>query len=154
MGTVQVAFTPDDDAAALVIAAIREARQQIRVQAFSFTHRAIADALIAAHQRGVDVALIVDSEQTDSISTSVVRYVAAAGVPVYLDAEHASAHSKIMVIDADSAPWSLPAVIISPMRRSTATQKTCSYCAETQALAQAYAVNWRHHREHATALNP
>ena len=154
LGTVQVAFTPGDDAAALVIAAIREARQQIRVQAFSFTHRAIADALIAAHQRGVDVALIADSEQTDRISTSVVRYVAAAGVPVYLDAGHASAHSKVMVIDADSAP----VIITGSYNFTHAAQyrnaENLLVLRGNQALAQAYAVNWRHHREHATALNP
>ncbi|BBP06046.1 hypothetical protein TPL01_29500 [Sulfuriferula plumbiphila] len=154
VGTLQVAFTPGDDAAALVIAALRDARRQIRVQAFSFTHRAIADALIAAHQRGVDVALIADSEQTDRISTSVVRYMAAAGVPVYLDAEHASAHSKIMVIDADSAP----VVITGSYNFTHAAQyrnaENLLVLRGNSALAQAYAVNWRRHREHAIALSP
>jgi len=154
VGTVQVAFTPGDDAAALVIAAIRDARRQIRIQAFSFTHRAIADALIAAHQRGVDVALIADSEQTDRISTSVVRHMAAAGVPVYLDAGHASAHSKIMIIDADSAP----VVITGSYNFTHAAQyrnaENLLILRGNPALAQAYAINWNSHREHATALNP
>jgi len=154
VGTVQVAFTPGDDAAALVIAAIRDARRQIRIQAFSFTHRAIADALIAAHQRGVDVALIADSEQADRISTIVVRHMAAAGVPVYLDAGHASAHNKIMIIDANSAP----VVITGSYNFTHAAQyrnaENLLILRGNPALAQAYAVNWRYHREHATALNP
>lgn len=154
VGTVQVAFTPGDDAAALVIAAIRDARRQIRIQAFSFTHRAIADALIAAHRRGVDVALIADSEQVDRISTSVVRHIAAAGVPVYLDAEHASAHSKAMIIDADSAP----VVITGSYNFTHAAQyrnaENLLVLRGNHALAQAYAINWRRHREHTTALNP
>lgn len=154
VGTVQVAFTPGDDAAALVIAAIRDARRQIRVQAFSFTHRAIADALIAAHQRGVDVALIADSEQIDRIPISVARYMAAAGVPVYLDAEHASAHNKIMIIDADSAP----VVITGSYNFTHAAQyrnaENLLVLRGNPALAQVYAVNWRRHREHATALSP
>ena len=154
VGTVQVAFTPGDDAAALVIAAIRDARRQIRIQAFSFTHRAIADALIAAHQRGVDVVLIADSEQSDRISTSVVRHMASAGVPVYLDAEHASAHSKVMIIDADSAP----VVITGSYNFTHAAQyrnaENLLILRGNPSLAQAYAVNWRYHREHATALSP
>lgn len=154
VGTVQVAFTPGDDAAALVIAAIHDARRQIRIQAFSFTHRAIADALIAAHHRGVDVALIADSEQADRIPTSVVRHMAAAGVPVYLDAEHASAHNKIMIIDANSAP----VVITGSYNFTHAAQyrnaENLLILRGNPALAQAYAVNWRYHREHATALKP
>lgn len=153
-GTVQVAFTPGDDAAALVIAAIRDARHQIRVQAFSFTHRAIADALAEARRRGVDVVVLVDSEQVDKIATSVVRDLAAAGVPVYLDAEHASAHSKVMIIDAESAP----VVITGSYNFTHAAQyrnaENLLLLRGNPALAAAYSANWRRHREHALPLRP
>src|SRR4051812_1968969 len=59
-GTVQLAFTPGQDAAALIINTIGRAQRQILVQAFSFTHDGIAQALIAAHHRGVEVRLIAD----------------------------------------------------------------------------------------------
>ena len=62
-GTVQVAFTPWDDAEALIVKTIAEARHQVLVQAYSFTSRAIAAALIAARQRGVDVRVLADREQ-------------------------------------------------------------------------------------------
>lgn len=154
VGTLQVAFTPGDDAAALVIAAIQGARQQIRVQAFSFTHRAIADALIAAQRRGVAVALIADSQQTDRIATSVVRYLAAGGVPVYLDSAHASAHSKVMVID----PASAPLVITGSYNFTHAAQyrnaENLLIVRGNRALTQAYNANWLRHREHAAALQP
>jgi hypothetical protein len=41
-GTAQVAFTPGDDAGALVVEAIRKARKQVLVQTYSFTHKDIA----------------------------------------------------------------------------------------------------------------
>ena len=51
-GTVQYAFTPGDAVDSMIIAAIDEARQQILVQAYSFTHRRIADAIRARDGEG------------------------------------------------------------------------------------------------------
>jgi phosphatidylserine/phosphatidylglycerophosphate/cardiolipin synthase-like enzyme len=61
-GTIEYAFTPRDDAAGLIVRTIDTARSQVLVQAFSFTHRDIADALIRAHRRGLDVQIIADLE--------------------------------------------------------------------------------------------
>ncbi len=47
-GELQVASTAGDDASALVIAAISQARQQGLMQAYRLNHRTIADALSAA----------------------------------------------------------------------------------------------------------
>jgi hypothetical protein len=47
-GELQVAATAGDDASALVIAAIGQARQQSPIQAYRLNHRTIADALFAA----------------------------------------------------------------------------------------------------------
>ena len=99
-GTVQVAFTPGDDAGKLIVDAINSAQHQVLVQAFSFTHRKIAEALIAAKRRGVDVKVIADKDQTHRIPTSVIARIVAGGVPVFIDSDHTSAHNKIMVIDA------------------------------------------------------
>ena len=72
-GTVQVAFTPWDDAEALIVQTIAEARHQVLVQAYSFTSRAIASALIAARQRGVDVRVLADREQLFSSDNSRIQ---------------------------------------------------------------------------------
>jgi hypothetical protein len=92
-GTVQYAFTPDGRADDMIVEAIAGARKQVLVQAFSFTHRRIAEALIKAHSRGVEVVVIADYEQTYQIETSVIGDIADGGVPVLLDAQHASAHN-------------------------------------------------------------
>jgi hypothetical protein len=101
-GTVQAAFTPGDDAGKLIIDAIDAAQHQVLVQAFSFTHRKIADSLIAASRRGVDVKVISDKDQIHRIRTSLISKMAADGVPVFTDSAHDSAHNKVIVIDAGS----------------------------------------------------
>ena len=101
-GTLQAAFTPGDDAGKLITDAIDNAQHQVLVQAFSFTHRKIADALVAAKHRGVDVKIISDKNQIHRIPTSLIWKIAAEGVPVFADSDHDSAHNKVIVIDAGS----------------------------------------------------
>ena len=98
-GTIEYAFTPGDDAAGLVVRTIDAARAQVLVQAFSFTHRDIADALIRAHRRGLDVQIIADREQSESTASAAMHTLINSGLPVYMDAEHSAAHNKVLVID-------------------------------------------------------
>ncbi len=150
VGTVELAFTPGQDGAGLIIRAIQKARKQILVQAFSFTHDGIAQALIAAHHRGVEVKLIADREQTESMQHGQVPVMAAAGVQVWLDGEHQSAHNKVMVIDADSADATL--VTGSYNFTKAAEYKNAENVLVihgNRALAEAYEANWRRHLLHA-----
>jgi len=101
-GTVQVAFPPWDDAEALVVAAIADARRQIFVQAFSLTSKAIARALIAAKRRGVDVRVTADRDQTFGGELTRIPDLAAAGIPIWLEVRYAAAHSKVMIVDPDT----------------------------------------------------
>jgi phosphatidylserine/phosphatidylglycerophosphate/cardiolipin synthase-like enzyme len=150
-GTVQYAFTPDDRADDMIVAAIARAREQVLVQAFSFTHRRIAEALIRARGRGVEVVLIADYEQTYQIETSVVRDIADAGVPVLLDAQHASAHNKIMVIDGGSADC---AVITGSYNFTHAAQfrnaENVVILKGNPPLCEAFRRNWDQHKTHSS----
>jgi phosphatidylserine/phosphatidylglycerophosphate/cardiolipin synthase-like enzyme len=154
-GNAQVAFTPGDDAGALVVDAIRQARSQILVQAYSLTHKAITAALISARQRGVDVQVIADREQDRHIVTSQVGYLAEHGVSVYLDGEHAAAHNKVMIID-NGQPDST--VITGSFNFTTAAQfrnaENLLVLRGNPLLAEAYAANWRRHRTHSLPLRP
>jgi phosphatidylserine/phosphatidylglycerophosphate/cardiolipin synthase-like enzyme len=150
-GTVQYAFTPDDRADDMIVAAIAGAREQVLVQAFSFTHRRIAEALIQARSRGVDVSVIADYEQTYQIETSVVRDIADAGVPVLLDAQHASEHNKIMVIDGGSADC---AVITGSYNFTHAAQfrnaENVVILKGNPPLCEAFRRNWDQHKTHSS----
>lgn len=150
-GTVSFAFTPDGDAAALVIKAIEGARRQVLVQAFSFTHADIAQALVGAHRRGIDVRVIADPEQIELIRHNVVGVLAAAGVPVFTDAQHSAAHDKVMVVDAEG---DRPAVVTGSFNFTHAAQyrnaENILVLRGNRPLAQAYRDNWNRHRAHAT----
>lgn len=152
-GSIETAFTPEQDAAGLIISAVNKARRQILVQAFSFTHRGIAQALIAAHHRGVDVRLIADREQTEKIERGQIPAIAAAGVPVWLDGEHQSAHNKVMVIDADSSNNADVAVITGSYNFTNAAQyknaENLLLIRANRPLAEAYRTNWQRHLAHA-----
>lgn len=148
-GTAQVAFTPGDDAAALVVDAVHQARRQILVQAYSFTHRDIAAALVTAMRRGVDVRVIADRVQADRLETDRVAWLARQGVPVWLDGEHAAAHDKVMVLDAGSAD----AVLITGSFNFTHAAQSRNaenllLLRGNPSLAEAYAANWRRHKTH------
>jgi phosphatidylserine/phosphatidylglycerophosphate/cardiolipin synthase-like enzyme len=152
-GTVQVLFTPEDDAAGQIVLAIAHAQKQVLVQTFSFTNREIAQALISAKQRGVDVRVVTDAEQIQRMERSKVPMVAAGGVPVFVDSLHASAHNKVMVIDAGSAS---PVVITGSFNFTHAAQfknaENLLIFRGNRELTAAYLENWRRHREHSQPL--
>ncbi|MDD5389515.1 MAG: phospholipase D family protein [Gallionellaceae bacterium] len=148
-GTAQVAFTPGDEAATLVVEALRKAKRQVLVQAYSFTHKDIGQALVDAKHRGLDVQVIADPLQDERGATSLVAWLAEQGVPVWLDGEHAAAHNKVMVIDNGTAD---AAVITGSFNFTHAAQyrnaENLLLLRGHPALAEAYAANWRRHRIH------
>lgn len=150
-GTVQLAFTPWDNAEAMIVACIRGAKRQILVQAFSFTSRALASALIAAKKRGVDVQVMADREQTYGGEASRIPDLARAGIPVALEVRYQSAHNKVMVMDAGTAD---AAVISGSYNWTYAAQyknaENVLVLRNSPEIANAYAANWRRH--HADAL--
>jgi len=152
-GTVQVLFTPEDDAAGQIVQAIEHAQKQVLVQTFSFTSREIAQALISAKQRGVDVRIVTDAEQIQKMERSKVPTVAESGVPVFVDSQHDSAHNKVMVIDAGSAN---SVVITGSFNFTHAAQfknaENLLIFRGNRELTTAYLENWRRHREHSQPL--
>lgn len=146
---LRVLFTPGDNIAAVIIQAIRGAKQTIRVHVFSFTNKAIARALRDASQRRIEVTLLADREQFERGAGFLLRDLKQAGVNVMLDGEHASAHNKVMLIDAEGAN---PVVITGSFNFTQAAQK---YNAENvvliydeRTLAKAYQENWQRHWQH------
>jgi len=151
IGTIQVAFTPGSDADKLIIQTIQSAHKTIYVQAFSFTHKEIAQSLIQARKRGVDVRVIADSEQHEKIPTSQVMEIARNGVPVFLDSEHQSAHNKLMIIDSQTV------ITGSYNFTHSAQYKNAENVLVLQGnapLASAYTENWQRHFAHTTPLRP
>ena len=96
--SIAVYFSPKGGCTDAVVREIDAAKKMILVQAYSFTSVPIAKALVDAHKRGVDVRVILDKSQR-SEKYSSADFVAHAGIPTFIDAKHAIAHNKIMIID-------------------------------------------------------
>jgi len=95
---VQVFFSPHGGATDAVVSALDHATNRVYVQAYSFTSAPIARALVDAARRGVKVQVILDrSQRTEKYSEA--DFLKNEGIPTLIDAEHAIAHNKIMVID-------------------------------------------------------
>lgn len=148
-GTVQYAFTPGSRADAMIIAAIASARQQVLVQAYSFTHRRIAGALISARSRDIDVAVIADHDQTRANDSTVIRDITRSGVPVLLDSLHAAAHNKVIVIDAGDQNC---AVVTGSYNFTYNAQyrnaENAVILRGNPPLCEAFRNNWLHHKAH------
>lgn len=149
VGTIQLAFSPEDDTGILIVRAIEGAKKQVLVQTFSFTHRKIAQALIDAKRRGVDVRLIADDAQIRRMQRGLVPEIAAGGVLTFVDSVHDSAHNKVMVIDAG-----LPdaTVITGSFNFTHAAQyrnaENLLIFRGNPQLSMAYLKNWQRHRDH------
>jgi phosphatidylserine/phosphatidylglycerophosphate/cardiolipin synthase-like enzyme len=93
-----VYFSPNGGATEAIVRELGSAQHSIMVQAYSFTSAPIAKALLDAHKRGVKILAALDkSNQTDKYSAAT--FLENAGIPVLIDAEHAIAHNKVIVID-------------------------------------------------------
>lgn len=148
-GTVQVAFTPGDPVDDILIGVIGQARQQVLVQAFSFTHKAIARALVDAHRRGVRVEVLADDRQDRLLEGSVLPDLVRNGVAVWLDSQQSSAHNKVMIIDAGTPA----AVLVTGSYNFTyaAQRRNAENVLVIRGnpdLAAAFAANWQRLRAH------
>ena len=148
--SAEVAFSPGGGATDLVVKALSSAKQNIRVAAYSFTSRPIAKALIAAHQAGVDVSVIVDHGQIEKDSHSVIDSLVAEKIPVRADVVHTLQHDKYMVIDGKT-------VETGSFNYSAAAEHNNSENVivlwESPRLAAAYAADWQRLWDQAAPYN-
>lgn len=98
LADITVCFVPTEQCTGQIVAALDGARTEIRVQAFASTSRPVAAVLVAAHQRGVDVQIVLDRSNR-RFHGGVSASVAAAGIPTFIDWQPAIAHSKVMIVD-------------------------------------------------------
>lgn len=91
-------FTPGMPCTQMIIDELNQAKHDIRVQAYSFTSKSIAEALVKAKRRGVDVQVILDKSQVN-YKYSVYPQLAQASIPIFVDSKPAIAHNKIIMID-------------------------------------------------------
>src|SRR5947207_9843004 len=97
---VSVYFSPGTDCVQLIIDKVRMAQKHVYVQAYSFSSERIAKVLNEVHKRGVDVKVILDDDKADK--KSELEFLSRKGIDTYLDSKHEKAHSKVILIDAET----------------------------------------------------
>ena len=63
VGTTDVYFSPNGGAAESIVKEINTAKQEILVQAYSFTSKPIVKAHLNAHKRGLKIEVMLDKSQ-------------------------------------------------------------------------------------------
>lgn len=95
---VEVYFTPGFLPQTIITSYIEAAETTLDIMVYSFTLPSIADAVIAAQDRGVVVRVVLDNQQ-GSADYSVTDQLLDGGVDVVLDEQSGLMHNKVMVID-------------------------------------------------------
>lgn len=150
-GSIQSAFAPWDDVEGLIVEVLGDAKKQIRVQAYLLTSSNIAQALIDAHRRGIDVQILADADQFRRGELSKLPELADAGIAVWLETKYQNAHNKILLIDAQTAD----ATLITGSYNFTwsAQHKNAEnilVVRKNLPLATQYLTNWERHRQDAS----
>lgn len=101
---IEVGFSPEGSAQKLVLSTIDAATSSIRVAAYVFTSPDVTRALIAAKQRGVDVAVIADyrsnlEDQRTGAGRHALTLLAKAGIPTRTIKAYPIHHDKFIVVD-------------------------------------------------------
>ena len=101
---IDVGFSPEGSAQKLVLRTIDAATSSIRVAAYVFTSPDVTRALVAAKQRGVDVAVVADhrsnlEEARSTAGRHALTLLAKAGIPTRTVKSYPIHHDKFMVVD-------------------------------------------------------
>ena len=147
VSSARVVFSPEESGQAAVIGMIDAASVRVRVAMFHFSNTHIADALIRAHRRGVDTAVILDKSHL-SDKRSVAPRLLSGGVPVFIDAEHKTAHNKVTVTDGR---WVVTGSYNYNTNAETRNAENLLIL-DSPALAARYEENWLSHRTHSSAF--
>jgi len=147
---LKVYFSPHGGCTEAVVRAVNEARKQILVEAYSFTSDPIAQALIEAEKRGVDVEVILDRSQ-EQARGSDADLIVEGGVPTFIDPAYRIAHDKVMIIDGSR-------VITGSFNFTRSAE---DYNAENllvisndPPLAAQYTESWKHHLAQSHPFHP
>lgn len=95
---IRVLFSPRDNCAQEIIGEINQARGYVDAAMYFFTSRPIAQALVSAKDRGVDVRVCLDEEQP-RYEHSKSRFLEKAGINLKLISGSGIMHNKFCVID-------------------------------------------------------
>jgi phosphatidylserine/phosphatidylglycerophosphate/cardiolipin synthase-like enzyme len=98
--SMKVYFSPNGGAEEAIVQALKSAKFEVLVQAYSLTSEPIIDALIDVENRGIDVGIILD-RRAESEYKVIWPRLKKDSIYVRIDTQYGLAHNKIMVIDSN-----------------------------------------------------
>ena len=143
----QICFTPGENCTQLIVSAIKEAKQEILVQAYSFTSTPIIKALIDQHRKGVKVKVILDRSQSRPHGFSSAKLLMDYDIPTWIDFSPNIAHNKVIIIDKKT-------VITGSFNFTRAAQERNAenvFLLSDKEVAKRYVENWRQRLSASTA---
>ena len=135
-------FWPQGGCTDAIVGEISKAQKEVLVQAYSFTSKPIAKALVDAHKRGVHTEIILDKSQRGK-RYHAADFCAHMGIPTYIDFAHAHAHNKVMLIDQET-------VITGSFNFTKAAEERNAenlLIIKSRDLAKEYLDNWEEHKK-------
>ena len=99
LSELNVCFTPGQNCELLITKALDKAKNKVLVQAYAFTSKPIADALIKCHQRGVTVKILYETQQ--SSKHSQISSLERSGIELVADKIKGVVHNKVIIIDEE-----------------------------------------------------
>ena len=140
-------FSPRGGCTTAIVAELGTARREILVQAYSFSCPDIARALVAAAARRVKVIVLLD-RSNEAVSYSELGDLTQHGLEVWIDACHAIAHNKVMVLDGATVITGSFNFTRQAENENAENLLILRHHAE---LATLYRANFYSHREHCQA---
>ena len=98
-GVAEAHFSPGEDCPRAIGRLLDHCRRTADVCVFTITDDRLADALLAAHRRGVAVRIIADDAKAEDLGSDIDRF-ERAGVPVRVDRSPFHMHHKFALFDA------------------------------------------------------
>jgi phosphatidylserine/phosphatidylglycerophosphate/cardiolipin synthase-like enzyme len=98
---------------------------------------------VDAYRRGIEVKVILDRSNRTA-HYSAATFLTHAGIPVWIDAQHAIAHNKIMIIDGNT-------ILTGSFNFTKAAEQQNAenlLSIRDAALAEQYTANWQKHLQH------
>jgi phosphatidylserine/phosphatidylglycerophosphate/cardiolipin synthase-like enzyme len=143
-----VYFSPNGGARDAILEVVRSARQTILMHAYVLYSTRLAGALVRAHQRGMQLHVLLDATaQPHHPPVPAVAPLVAAGIAISLDAQHTWAHDKVMILDGE-------VVITGSYHWTIAAERDNSenpLVIRDPRLAEVYTAYWRRHADHSTS---
>ena len=98
LSLIDISFSRTEDTSSILQYWIDRANETIRLMVMCITQDELAEALVEAHNRGIDIDIYIDNLYVSS-SGSDFSYLQDAGIDIRSDDRSAYMHHKVMIID-------------------------------------------------------